>query len=71
MDTVSEPDFSDQIDPASFFFEEIKSGQREAFHWSKAGQTCPRCHLGTMDYNGLLVLRCKTCGYSGDSGCFT
>ncbi len=26
------------------------------------GMTCPRCHNGTIDYDGLLHLVCPNCG---------
>ena len=35
-----------------------------------AGDTCPRCRKGILDYDGLLNLTCPQCGYSL-GGCFT
>jgi hypothetical protein len=35
-----------------------------------AGDTCPRCRKGVLDYDGLLNLACPLCGYSL-GGCFT
>jgi uncharacterized protein (DUF983 family) len=35
-----------------------------------AGDICPRCRLGVLDYDGLLNLACSQCGYSL-GGCFT
>jgi uncharacterized protein (DUF983 family) len=35
-----------------------------------AGDICPRCRNGTLDYDGLLNLACPQCGYSL-AGCFT
>jgi uncharacterized protein (DUF983 family) len=35
-----------------------------------AGDTCPRCQIGLLDYDGLLNLACSQCGYSLN-GCFT
>jgi len=35
-----------------------------------AGDICPRCRKGTLDYDGLLNLACSLCGYSL-GGCFT
>jgi len=29
----------------------------------KRGETCPHCHVGVIDYNGLLDLECPICGY--------
>lgn len=34
------------------------------------GMTCPRCQLGSLDYNGLLELACSRCGVL-ESGVFT
>jgi hypothetical protein len=36
----------------------------------RAGDVCPRCGRGVLDYDGLLNLACPECGYS-ISGCFT
>lgn len=35
-----------------------------------AGDICPRCFKGILDYDGLLNLACPQCGYSL-GGCFT
>jgi hypothetical protein len=35
-----------------------------------AGDTCPCCRNGTLDYDGLLNLTCPQCGYSL-AGCFS
>jgi hypothetical protein len=35
-----------------------------------AGDTCPRCLKGVLDFDGLLNLACPQCGYSL-GGCFT
>jgi hypothetical protein len=35
-----------------------------------AGDACPRCRKGIVDYDGLLNLACPQCGYSL-GGCFT
>lgn len=35
-----------------------------------AGDMCPRCQRGVLDYDGLLNLACSQCGYSL-GGCFT
>ncbi len=36
----------------------------------RAGSTCPKCGQTQLEYNGLLNLACKNCGYSL-GGCFT
>jgi uncharacterized protein (DUF983 family) len=36
----------------------------------RAGDLCPKCNQGRLDYDGLLNLTCPRCGYSV-SGCFT
>jgi hypothetical protein len=36
----------------------------------KVGNICPDCHLGILDYDGMLNLVCPTCGYTA-GGCFT
>ncbi|GAB4533474.1 MAG: hypothetical protein Fur0018_22820 [Anaerolineales bacterium] len=41
-----------------------------AGHDLHAGDTCPACGQGTLDYDGTLTLRCPNCGY-GAGGCFT
>ena len=35
------------------------------------GETCPVCHAGIMEYNGMLDLVCPHCGYKGQGGGFT
>jgi hypothetical protein len=35
-----------------------------------AGDVCPQCLSGRIDYDGMLNLTCPECGYSL-SGCFT
>jgi hypothetical protein len=35
-----------------------------------AGDLCPACEKEYLDYDGLLNLVCKSCGY-GEGGCFT
>lgn len=38
----------------------------------QAGEQCPRCGSGRLDYNGLLELVCESCGYRApDGGAFT
>jgi uncharacterized protein (DUF983 family) len=37
---------------------------------SHAGDTCPKCGKGKLDYDGMLNLSCLECGYSL-GGCFT
>jgi uncharacterized protein (DUF983 family) len=39
-------------------------------HEPRAGDTCPRCQEGRLDYDGLLKLVCPKCGYAVQ-GCFT
>ncbi len=36
----------------------------------KAGDRCPKCGEGKLDYDGTLSLTCPVCGYK-ESGCFT
>jgi hypothetical protein len=36
----------------------------------RAGMTCPRCHQGIIEYDGMLNLVCPNCGLT-DAGCFT
>jgi hypothetical protein len=36
----------------------------------KAGDLCPNCHTGQLDYDGCLNLACPVCGYA-IGGCFT
>ena len=36
----------------------------------RAGDHCPHCHIGKMDYDSLLNLICPECGYT-HAGCFT
>jgi uncharacterized protein (DUF983 family) len=33
----------------------------------EAGHTCPACHQGILDYNGLLNLVCPYCGKEWNS----
>jgi uncharacterized protein (DUF983 family) len=35
-----------------------------------AGDVCPKCSQGRLDYDGLLNLACPVCGFS-IGGCFT
>ena len=34
----------------------------------RRGETCPRCLLGQLDYNGLLDLECPVCAYTEGPG---
>jgi hypothetical protein len=36
----------------------------------RAGDLCPQCKQGRLDYDGLLNLSCTQCGYAV-GGCFT
>jgi hypothetical protein len=36
----------------------------------RAGDPCPRCETGKLDYDGTLNLSCPACGYSL-AGCST
>jgi len=36
----------------------------------RAGDICPNCGEGVLDYDGLLNLACPECGYA-IPGCFT
>ena len=36
----------------------------------RAGSPCPKCGQVKLEYNGLLNLACKNCGYTL-GGCFT
>ncbi|MGB9673311.1 MAG: hypothetical protein ACPL3P_04170 [Anaerolineales bacterium] len=36
----------------------------------KAGDVCPKCGKGKLDYDGTLSLTCPVCGYK-ETGCFT
>jgi hypothetical protein len=36
----------------------------------RAGDLCPQCKQGRLDYDGLLNLSCPHCGYAV-GGCFT
>ena len=36
----------------------------------RAGDLCPKCREGRLDYDGLLNLACPKCGYAL-GGCFT
>ena len=42
----------------------------EQVHNPKAGDRCPRCKAGKLDYDGLLNLVCQKCGYTL-AGCFS
>ncbi len=37
----------------------------------RPGQVCPICSQGTMDYDGLLILSCASCGYREPGGGYT
>lgn len=36
----------------------------------RAGDRCPACGMGQLDYDGMLNLACGACGYTL-AGCFT
>lgn len=46
------------------------TGQKAEPPRAEAGQTCPVCGLGIMDYDGLLNVVCPVCGFT-QGGCFT
>lgn len=35
----------------------------------RAGDLCPRCGEGRLDYDGVLNLTCPKCGYTLGGGC--
>jgi ribosomal protein L37AE/L43A len=37
----------------------------------KPGDACPSCIVGTLDYDGLFLLTCDTCGKVAEGGAFT
>lgn len=39
-------------------------------HEPRAGDPCPKCQTGRLDYDSLLNLTCPECGYAMQ-GCFT
>jgi hypothetical protein len=34
----------------------------------RRGETCPRCGIGQLDYNGLIDLECPVCGFTEGPG---
>jgi uncharacterized protein (DUF983 family) len=44
--------------------------QQETTTGFRSNDTCPHCHSGKMEYNGMLNLECSICGYTL-GGCFT
>ncbi|MCL4529260.1 MAG: hypothetical protein M1282_07590 [Chloroflexi bacterium] len=34
----------------------------------RAGDKCPQCGKGRLDYNGVLALECPVCGYTSTEG---
>lgn len=47
-----------------------EAGQVSLVKEPRAGDLCPKCREGRLDYNGLLNLACPKCGYAV-GGCFT
>lgn len=37
----------------------------------RAGDLCPQCQGGPLDYDGLLNLTCARCGCTPGGGCFS
>jgi hypothetical protein len=37
----------------------------------RRGDTCPQCHKGVIDYNGLFQLACPRCGAVVEGGAFS
>ncbi len=37
----------------------------------RAGDPCPACRGGPLDYDGMLNLACAKCGYTAGNGCYT
>jgi uncharacterized Zn finger protein (UPF0148 family) len=37
----------------------------------RAGEACPECRQGILEYNGMLDLVCPQCGYHEPGGAFT
>lgn len=50
-------------------FETIIFEQNDSFE-IRIGFRCPKCQIGSFDYDGMLNLVCSNCGYTS-GGCFT
>jgi uncharacterized protein (DUF983 family) len=61
-------DFLDQTTSEKGNEEKDTSEEKECRIW--AGQTCPQCGKGILDYNSLLNLYCPICSYE-TGGSFT
>lgn len=35
------------------------------------GDTCPQCAEGALEYDGLFLLTCTSCGHVAEGGAFT
>lgn len=48
---------------------ELEQVPVEPVHLPQPGDLCPKCGIGRLDYNGVLLLACEECGYVlGDGG---
>jgi len=59
------------LDSAPFGIEMAETPQNKSSETPlRAGDLCPQCHSGTLDYDCMLNLACPICGYAL-GGCFT
>lgn len=57
-------------DDKKYYSEKIGKSEQKELEKKESNSLCPKCKTGKIDYDGLLNVVCRQCGYTS-AGCFT
>jgi hypothetical protein len=61
---------NDLIEQIQYFFQNLATAEQQPNKSviNKAGDICPACRVGRIDYDGTLNLVCERCGWRASGG---